>query len=109
MSLHNPESFTKRMGAALMKSSLFFPKKNCDKLLLMEHNAKNIVTAHVTDMKGLFKEASSFNSDISSWDVSTCSRAPARLIVTFRDGIHVSTWDYDRTMGGRSQAGKTRV
>ena len=67
-----------------------------------EEDVTKVVTSRITDMVGMFVLASTFNQDISSWDVSNVVRMNSMFYGATSFNQDISSWDVSRVedMGG---------
>jgi surface protein len=75
-------------GITINGSSTFIPTGQTTPVLF-----KNIVTTLMTDMSSLFSGASSFNSDISSWDVSRVTDGKEMFLNAFAFNQNIGSWN----------------
>lgn len=71
-----------------------YTKRTVDQIT--EENASTTCTSGITDMSNLFRDASSFSEDISSWDVSNVSNMIRLFHNADNFNANISNWDVSR-------------
>ncbi|MGM0587673.1 MAG: BspA family leucine-rich repeat surface protein [Bacteroidota bacterium] len=79
------------VGESGTVSGVTYTKRTADQITV--YNAENSCTSGITDMSGMFYNATLFNKDISSWDVSSVTDMTNMFIYAEAFNSDVSHWD----------------
>ncbi|GAB5409177.1 MAG: hypothetical protein BalsKO_15420 [Balneolaceae bacterium] len=74
-------------------SSVTYIKRTKDQIT--EANAATTCTSGITEMKNLFKNATTFNEDISTWDMGTVTRLDSMFYGAVAFNQDITKWDVE--------------